>query len=149
MHRGTVRRSVARPPQAPGRDGDRNWQTRTAAAFIKWLFEAGVVTRLLFLVDRIALARQAEGSFTDHLRDYPCHVVQPDRGFDRAKCITAATFHTMTAEYRTLSPGYESLAMTLHAVSIPPLRSPINYFGNLPASSLERHNFLIKRPIAA
>ena len=34
-------------------------KTRTAAAFIKRLLEAGVVTRVLFLVDRIALARQA------------------------------------------------------------------------------------------
>ena len=35
-------------------------KTRTAAAFIKRLFEAGAVTRVLFLVDRIALAAQAE-----------------------------------------------------------------------------------------
>ena len=31
-------------------------KTRTAVAFVKRLFEAGVVTRVLFLVDRIALA---------------------------------------------------------------------------------------------
>ena len=37
-------------------------KTRTAAAFIKRLFEAGIVTRVLFLVDRIALATaQAAG----------------------------------------------------------------------------------------
>ena len=35
-------------------------KTRTAAAFVKRLFEAGIVTRALFLVDRIALAGQAE-----------------------------------------------------------------------------------------
>ena len=52
-------------------------KTRTAAAFIKRLFEAGIVTRVLFLVDRIALARQAEDAFTDHLRAYPCHVLRP------------------------------------------------------------------------
>ena len=63
-------------------------KTRTAAAFVKRLFEAGVVTRVLFLVDRIALAAQAEDAFTDHLRDYPCHVMRPGRGFDRAKRIT-------------------------------------------------------------
>ena len=55
----------------------------------------------------------------------------------------------MIAEYRTLSPGYKSLAVTLHVMSIPPLRSRINYFGNLPASSLERRNVLIEHPIAA
>ena len=70
-------------------------KTRTAAAFIKRLFEAGIVTRVLFLVDRIALARQAEDAFTDHLRDCPSHVLRPGRGFDRAKRVTIATLQTM------------------------------------------------------
>ena len=87
-------------------------KTRTAAAFVKRLFEAGVVTRVLFLVDRIALAGQAEHAFTDHLRDYPCHVLRPGRGFDRAKRITIATLQTMIAEYRDLSPGYFDLVIT-------------------------------------
>ena len=87
-------------------------KTRTAAAFIKRLFEAGIVTRVLFLVDRIALARQAEEAFTDHLRHYPCHVLRPGRGFDRAKRITIATLQTMIAEYRALSPGYFDLVVT-------------------------------------
>ena len=87
-------------------------KTRTAAAFIKRLFDAGVVTRVLFLVDRIALARQAEDAFADHLRDYPCHVLRPGRGFDRAKRITIATLQTMIAEYRTLSPGYFDFVIT-------------------------------------
>ena len=87
-------------------------KTRTAAAFIKRLFEAGIVTRVLFLVDRIALARQAEDAFTDNLREYPCHVLRPGRGFDRAKRITVATLQTMIAEYRDLSPGYFDLVIT-------------------------------------
>ena len=87
-------------------------KTRTAAAFIKRLFEAGIVTRVLFLVDRIALARQAEDAFTDHLRDDPRHVLRPGRGFDRAKRITVATLQTMIAEYRDLSPGYFDLVIT-------------------------------------
>ena len=87
-------------------------KTRTAAAFIKRLFEAGVVTRVLFLVDRIALARQTEDAFTDHLQAYPCHVLRPGRGFDRAKRITIATLQTMIAEYRDLSPGYFDLVIT-------------------------------------
>ena len=87
-------------------------KTRTAAAFIKRLFEAGAVTRVLFLVDRIALASQAEDAFTDHLRDYPCHVLRPGRGFDRAKRITIATLQTMIAEYPDLSPGYFDLVIT-------------------------------------
>ena len=87
-------------------------KTRTAAAFVKRLFEAGIVTRVLFLVDRIALARQAEDAFTDHLRDYPCHVLRPGRQLDRAKRITIATLQTMIAEFRTLSPGYFDLVVT-------------------------------------
>ena len=87
-------------------------KTRTAAAFVKRLFEAGIVTRVLFLVDRIALAGQAEDAFNDHLRDYPCHVLRPGRGFDRTKRITIATLQTMITEYRDLSSGYFDLVIT-------------------------------------
>ena len=87
-------------------------KTRTAAAFIKRLFEAGIVTRVLFLVDRIALAGQAEDAFNDHLRDYPCHVLRPGRGFDRTKRITIATLQTMITQYRDLSSGYFDLVIT-------------------------------------
>jgi len=87
-------------------------KTRTAAALVKRLFEAGMVTRVLFLVDRIALAGQAEDAFIDHLPDYPCHVLRPGRGFDRTKRVTIATLQTMIAEYRDLSPGYFDLVIT-------------------------------------
>ena len=63
-------------------------------------------------MDRIALAAQAEDAFTDHLRDYPCHVLRPGRGFDRAKRITIATLQTMIAEYGRLSSGYFDLVIT-------------------------------------
>ena len=87
-------------------------KTRTAAAFIKRLFEAGLVTRVLFLVDRIALARQAEDAFIDHLRDYPCQVLRSGRPFDRAKRIIIATLQTMITDYSSLSPGYFDLVIT-------------------------------------
>lgn len=87
-------------------------KTRTAAAFVKRLFEAGIVTRVLFLVDRIALAGQAEDAFNDHLRDYPCHVLRPGQAFDRTKRITIATLQTMITEYRNLSSGYFDLVIT-------------------------------------
>ena len=87
-------------------------KTRTAAAFVKRLFEAGIVTRVLFLVDRIALGGQAEDAFNDHLRDYPCHVLRPGRGFDWTKRITIATLQTMITEYRDLSSGYFDLVIT-------------------------------------
>ncbi len=87
-------------------------KTRTASAFVKRLFEAGLITRVLFLVDRIALAGQAEDAFGDHLRDYPCHVLRPGRGFDRTKRITIATLQTMINEHGNLSSGYFDLVIT-------------------------------------
>ncbi len=87
-------------------------KTRTAAAFVKRLFEAGIVTRVLFLVDRIALAGQAEDAFNDHLRDFPCHVLRPGKGFDRTKRITIATLQTMISDYHDLSSGYFDLVIT-------------------------------------
>lgn len=87
-------------------------KTRTAAALIKRLFEAGIITRVLFLVDRVELAKQAEDVFIDHLSNYPCHVLRPSRGFDRAKRITIATLQTMIKEHTSLSPGYFDFVIT-------------------------------------
>ena len=87
-------------------------KTRTAAAFIKRLLEAGIVTRVLFLVDRIGLAGQAEDAFVDHLTDYPCHMLRPGRHFERDKVITIATLQTMITVHRNLSPGYFDLVIT-------------------------------------
>ena len=50
-------------------------------------------------------------AFTDHLREYPCHVLRPGRGFDRAKRITIATLQTRIAEYGRLSSGYFDLVI--------------------------------------
>ncbi len=87
-------------------------KTRTAAAFIKRLFEAGYVTRVLFLVDRITLASQTEDAFTDYLTDYPCQILRAGRGFDHAKRITISTLQTMINEYDQLSSGYFDLIIT-------------------------------------
>lgn len=87
-------------------------KTRTAAAFMKRLFEAGAITRVLFLVDRITLAKQAEDAFNDHLSAYPCYVMRHGRGVDHAKQVTIATLQTMINEYDTLSSGYFDLVIT-------------------------------------
>ncbi|MFO1483872.1 MAG: DEAD/DEAH box helicase family protein [Verrucomicrobiaceae bacterium] len=46
-------------------------KTMTIALLIKRWFQAGIISRVLFLADRIELARQAEEDFKDYLRDYP------------------------------------------------------------------------------
>ena len=87
-------------------------KTRTAAAFVKRLFEAGHVTRVLFLVDRIALASQALDAFVAPLKDYPAYVLRAGGQFDHAKRITIATLQTMVSEYDALSSGYFDLVIT-------------------------------------
>jgi len=86
-------------------------KTRVALAFVKRLFEAGIVTRVLFLVDRLELARQAADACTDHLGGYPSQVLK-GQGVDRNKRIVIATLQTMIKEFRKLSPGYFDLVVT-------------------------------------
>lgn len=87
-------------------------KTRTAAALIKRLFEANAVTRVLFLVDRITLAKQTEDAFAEHLPDYPCYVLRTGRRFQDEKLITVTTLQSMTNIYRDYSAGYFDLIVT-------------------------------------
>lgn len=87
-------------------------KTRTAAALIKRLMEAGWAGRVLFLVDRITLARQAEDAFVDHIGQYPAYVLRPGRKPLDEKRITIATLQTMIGEYAGYSSGYFDLVIT-------------------------------------
>ncbi|MEW8692244.1 MAG: DEAD/DEAH box helicase family protein [Candidatus Thiodiazotropha endolucinida] len=87
-------------------------KTRTAAALIKRLFEASTVTRVLFLVDRITLAKQTEDAFNEHLPDLPCYVLRAGRRFQDEKRITITTLQSMINTYRDYSAGYFDLVIT-------------------------------------
>ena len=87
-------------------------KTRTAAALIKRLFESGWVGRVLFLVDRITLAKQAEDAFVEHLPDYPAYVLRPGRKKLDEKRVTIASLQTMIGEYSAYSAGYFDLVIT-------------------------------------
>lgn len=50
-------------------------KTITIALIMKRLFETGLISRVLFLVDRIGLADQAENVFKEQLKDYPTTVL--------------------------------------------------------------------------
>ena len=105
---------------------------RTAVAFIKRLFEAGIVTRVLFLVECPALPRQVEDAFhrpSQGTIPVICYV--PGCGFDRPKRITVANFQTMIAEYRTLSPGYQSRVATFACRVNPAIAQPHQLFRQL------------------
>lgn len=87
-------------------------KTRTAAAFIKRLFEAGAITRVLFLVDRIPLAKQTEDAFAEHLSDFPAYVLRAGRRFQDEKRITITTLQSMVNVYREYSSGYFDLVIS-------------------------------------
>ena len=87
-------------------------KTRMAAALIKRLFEASQLTRVLFLVDRIALAKQAEDAFAEHLPDLPCYVLRAGRRVQHEKRVTITTLQTMINEYAAFSSGYFDLVIT-------------------------------------
>ena len=68
---------------------------------------------MLFLVDRNALAVQAENAFNDHLPDHPCYrVPRSGRRFQDEKRITIVTLQTMINEYANYSSGYFDLVIT-------------------------------------
>ena len=87
-------------------------KTRTAAALIKRLFEANAVTRVLFLVDRIPLAKQTEDAFAEHLPDYPAYVLRTGRRFQDEKLITITTLQSMVNIYSDYSSGYFDLVIS-------------------------------------
>ena len=97
--------SWSRWPRAPARPG---WQR----AFIKRLFQANAITRVLFLVDRITLAKQTEDAFAEHLADYPAYVLTCRRRFQDEKRITITTLQSMVNIYRDYSSGYFDLVIT-------------------------------------
>jgi type I restriction enzyme R subunit len=87
-------------------------KTRTAAAFIKRLFEANAVTRVLFLVDRLPLAKQTEDAFAEHLPDFPAYVLRAGRRFQDEKRITITTLQSMVNIYSEYSAGYFDLVIS-------------------------------------
>ena len=87
-------------------------KTRTAAAFIKRLFEANAVTRVLFLVDRIPLAKQTEDAFAEHLPTIPAYVLRTGRRFQDEKRITITTLQSMVNLYAEYSSGYFDLIIS-------------------------------------
>ncbi len=87
-------------------------KTRTAAALIKRLFQANAITRVLFLVDRIPLAKQTEDAFAEHLPDYPAYVLRAGRRFQDEKLITITTLQSMVNIYSEYSSGYFDLVIS-------------------------------------
>ena len=91
--------------RAPAR---RGWPPRSSSA----CSSAGAVTRVLFLVDRIPLAKQTEDAFAEHLLDLPAYVLRAGRRFQDQKRITITTLQSMVNIYRDYSAGYFDLVIS-------------------------------------
>jgi type I restriction enzyme, R subunit len=107
------------PPQAAGRDGHRYRQDPHR----RRLHQAPVrgqrqITRVLFLVDRIPLAKQTEDAFAEHLPDYPAYVLRAGRRFQDEKRITITTLQSMVNIYQRVLGGYFDLVIVRR---VPPL----------------------------
>jgi type I restriction enzyme R subunit len=87
-------------------------KTGMAAALIKRLFEAGWITRALFLVDRNTLAKQTEDAFAEHLPTLATYrVPRTGERILAHKQITICTLQTMINEYWNYSAGYFDLVV--------------------------------------
>jgi type I restriction enzyme, R subunit len=109
-------------------------KTRMAAAFIKRLFEANAITRVLFLVDRNTLAKQTEDAFAEHLPDYPSYRLQSGRRFQDEKRITITTLQSMINIYRDYSAGYFDLVISDECHRC----QQASNFDQLPASNIDQ-----------
>ena len=70
-------------------------KTRAAVALVDVLQRAGWAKRVLFLVDRIPLRRQALDAFEEYLPSEPRWPGKGDRGFPRERRIYVATYPTV------------------------------------------------------
>jgi type I restriction enzyme R subunit len=67
---------------------------------------------VLFLVDRIPLAKQTEDAFAEHLPGYPAYVLRAGRRFQDEKRITVTTLQSMINVYTKYSSGYFDLIIS-------------------------------------
>jgi len=86
-------------------------KTLVAAMMIKRLFQAGLVQRVLFLVDRIELANQAKETFDDYLSEYPSVVLYGGRRSKEGQ-IVIGTLPTIQSQIDAFTSGYFDLVVT-------------------------------------
>jgi len=86
-------------------------KTLTIALQIKRMFEAGIVERVLFLVDRIELGKQAQETFNDYLKDYPSELLFGGRQ-KRESSIVIVTLPTIYSQLNSFTSGYFDLVIS-------------------------------------
>jgi len=86
-------------------------KTDTIALFLKRLFEAGLVSRALFLVDRIALGQQAKDVFDEILTEYPSKLLYGGRLKDESSIIIS-TLPTLYSQLSQFTSGYFDIVIS-------------------------------------
>jgi len=76
-------------------------KTLTIAMLMKRWFQAAIISRVLFLADRIELAKQAKETFDDYLRDWPAIILYGGRRSLEGQIIVG-TLDTIAGQ---LGPG--------------------------------------------
>jgi type I restriction enzyme R subunit len=80
-------------------------KTDLIALYVKRLIKAGRAYRILFLVDREQLAKQAIGAFQDLLGEYSSYWLKAG-GIRQEKQITVCLLQTMISRYDEFTSGY-------------------------------------------
>ena len=88
-------------------------KTLTIAMIIKRWFQSAIISRVLFLVDRLELASQAKDTFEDYLRDYPCTVLSGGKRSLEGQ-VVVGTLDTIAGQLggRGFGHGYFDLVVT-------------------------------------
>ncbi|KKS37149.1 MAG: hypothetical protein UV01_C0013G0001, partial [Parcubacteria group bacterium GW2011_GWA2_42_14] len=80
-------------------------KTDTIALYLKRLFDAGIVNRALFLVDRIPLGVQTKEVFDEILKDHSSALLYGGRPKDESE-IVISTLQTLYSQLPSLTSGY-------------------------------------------
>lgn len=80
-------------------------KTDTIALYLKRLFEAGIINRALFLVDRIDLGVQTKEVFDEILKDYPSKLLYGGKQRDESSIIIS-TLPTLYSQLSLFTSGY-------------------------------------------
>lgn len=86
-------------------------KTLTIAMIMKRLFEAGLIQRVLFLVDRKQLAEQAKDVFAEYLSNTPSKVWYGGKPKELGQ-IVIGTLPTIASQLERFGPGHFDLVVT-------------------------------------
>jgi len=86
-------------------------KTDMIALQIKRMFQAGLIERVLFLVDRIELGKQAQEAFNDILSEYPSELLYGGKR-KRESSIIIGTLPTIYSQLGRFTSGYFDLVIS-------------------------------------